>query len=64
MDLGSLAMGSLALPIVGSLGGSLGLGSLFQNASSGGGSGDSLTGLIPTDILGGLIPTDLLGGMS
>lgn len=64
MDLGSIAMGSLALPIIGSLGGSLGMGSLLQNASSGGGSGDSLIGMLPTDILGDLIPTDLLGGLS
>ncbi|GLB63253.1 hypothetical protein NCCP2495_11310 [Dietzia sp. NCCP-2495] len=67
MDLGSIAMGSLALPIIGSLGGSLGTGSLLQNASSGGsggGSGDSLIGMLPTDILGDLIPTDLLGGLS
>lgn len=63
MDLGSIAMGSLALPIIGSLGGSLGMGSLLQNASSGG-SGDSLIGMLPTDILGDLIPTDLLGGLS
>lgn len=54
MDLGSLAMGSLALPVIGSLGGSLGLGSLLQGASSGGGSGDSLTGMLPDDLLGGL----------
>ena len=54
MDLGSIAMGSLALPVIGSLAGSLGLGSLLQGASSGGGSGDSLTGMLPDDILGGL----------
>lgn len=54
MGIGSIVMGSLALPVVGSLGGSLGLGSLLQGASSGGGSGDSLTGLLPGDILGGL----------
>lgn len=54
MDLGSLALGSLALPVLGSLGGSLGVGSLLQGASSGGGSGDSLTGALPADLLGGL----------
>lgn len=50
-SLGSLAVGSLAAPLLGSLG----LGSLVQQGSGGsGGSGDSLTGMIPTDLLGGL----------
>ena len=54
MDIGSIAMGSRALPVIGALGGSLGLGSLLQGASSGGGSGDSLTGVLPGDLLGGI----------
>ena len=50
-SLGSLAAGSLAAP----LHGSLGLGSLLQGAGSDVGSAtDSLTGLLPTDLLGGL----------
>lgn len=53
-SLGSLAAGSLAAPILGSLG----LGSLISQGS-GGGSGDSLTGMIPTDLLGGLMPDGL-----
>lgn len=54
-SLGSLAIGSLAAPILGSVG----LGSLISQGS-GGGSGDSLTGMLPTDLLGGLMP----GGLS
>ncbi|EFV92741.1 MULTISPECIES: hypothetical protein [Dietzia] len=50
-SLGSLAAGSLAAPILGSLG----LGSLLGGPGSGAGSAtDSLTGLLPTDLLGGL----------
>ena len=48
-SLGSLAIGSLAAPLLGSLG----LGSLVSQGR-GGGSGDMLSGLLPTDILGGL----------
>lgn len=47
-------MGSLAAPILGSLG----LGSLISQGS-GGGSGDSLTGSLPADLLGGLMPEGL-----
>lgn len=49
-SLGSLAAGSLAAPILGSLG----LGSLIQQGSDAGSGADSLTGMLPTDLLGGL----------
>lgn len=50
-SLGSLAIGSAAVPVLGSLG----LGSLLGGSGSDIGSvTDSLMGLLPTDILGGL----------
>ncbi|HMT51523.1 hypothetical protein [Dietzia sp. UBA5065] len=50
-SLGSLAAGSLAVPLLGSLG----LGSLIPGLGSDTGSGtDSLTGLLPAELLGGL----------
>ncbi|HIW66732.1 hypothetical protein G6016_04995 [Dietzia aerolata] len=48
-SIGSMVIGSLAAPLLGSLG----LGSLISQGS-GGGSGDSVTGMLPTDLLGGL----------